>query len=67
LSVEKLEICITNVLGGGCPSKWRYSNSEMVILLLILLITIHHCFIFMHQLPLNWTCYDTKSKATHNA
>jgi hypothetical protein len=21
LSVEKLEICITNVLGGGCPSK----------------------------------------------
>jgi acyl-CoA thioesterase len=39
----------------------------MVIVLLILLVTIHHCLIFMHQLPLDWTYYDTKSKATHNA
>jgi len=67
LTIEKLKICITNVPGGGCPSKWHYSNLEMLILLLILLTTIHHCLIFMHQLPLDWTCYNTKSKATHNA
>lgn len=50
----KPKICIINVLGGGCPSKWHRSNSKMVFLLFILTIIIFHNLILLQHLPLDW-------------
>lgn len=60
--IAKPKILNINVLGGGCPSKWCWSTSKVVILLFMLIATILHILILLQHFPLDWTTLYQKDK-----